>query len=199
MFPAGVAQLVEQLICRQQVASSSLVASSNNFKVVILLADHNEIYSMLREAKPSEALSAILNFFDDEQVVYHANNEEASRQDLLSTDRTHQLELNDMSDEELLEWSKTYRNELRERRTIKDDIIAKEPLVLFLESDQWQGIRNGFRRVLGDLRRAEQRMLTRVYHFRVLNESDLCVQPKPTDESLDPEDDPEDIWPDIPV
>lgn len=199
MFPAGVAQLVEQLICRQQVASSSLVASSNNFKVVILLADHNEIYSMLREAKPSEALSAILNFFDDEQVVYHANNEEASRQDLLSTDRTHQLELNDMSDEELLEWSKTYRNELRERRTIKDDIIAKEPLVLFLESDQWQGIRNGFRRVLGDLRRAEQRMQTRVYHFRVLNESDLCVQPKPTDESLDPEDDPEDIWPDIPV
>lgn len=199
MFPSGVAQLVEQLICRQQVASSSLVASSNNFKVVILLADHNEIYSMLREAKPSEALSAILNFFDDEQVVYHANNEEASRQDLLSTDRTHQLELNDMSDEELLEWSKTYRNELRERRTIKDDIIAKEPLVLFLESDQWQGIRNGFRRVLGDLRRAEQRMQTRVYHFRVLNESDLCVQPKPTDESLDPEDDPEDIWPDIPV
>ena len=199
MFPAGVAQLVEQLICRQQVASSSLVASSNNFKVVILLADHNEIYSMLREAKPSEALSAILNFFDDEQVVYHANNEEASRQDLLSTDRTHQLELNDMSDEELLEWSKTYRNELRERRTIKDDIIAKEPLVLFLESDQWQGIRNGFRRVLGDLRRAEQRMQTRVYHFRVLNESDLCVQPKPTDESLDTEDDPEDIWPDIPV
>jgi len=163
------------------------------------LADHNEIYSMLREAKPSEALSAILNFFDDEQVVYHANNEEASRQDLLSTDRTHQLELNDMSDEELLEWSKTYRNELRERRTIKDDIIAKEPLVLFLESDQWQGIRNGFRRVLGDLRRAEQRMQTRVYHFRVLNESDLCVQPKPTDESLDPKDDPEDIWPDIPV
>lgn len=195
MFPAGVAQLVEQLICRQQVASSSLAASSNNFKVVILLADHNEIYSMLREAKPSEALSAILNFFDDEQVVYHANNEEASRQDLLSTDRTHQLELNDMSDEELLEWSKTYRNELRERRTIKDDIIAKEPLVLFLESDQWQGIRNGFRRVLGDLRRAEQRMQTRVYHFRVLNESDLCVQPKPTDESLDPED----VWPDIPV
>ena len=195
MFPAGVAQLVEQLICRQQVASSSLAAGSNNFKVVILLADHNEIYSMLREAKPSEALSAILNFFDDEQVVYHANNEEASRQDLLSTDRTHQLELNDMSDEELLEWSKTYRNELRERRTIKDDIIAKEPLILFLESDQWQGMRNGFRRVLGDLRRAEQRMQTRVYHFRVLNESDLYVQPKPSDESLDSED----VWPDIPV
>ena len=198
MFPAGVAQLVEQLICRQQVASSILVASSNNFKVVILLADHNEIYSMLREAKPSEALSAILNFFDDEQVVYHANNEEASRQDLLSTDRTHQLELNDMSDEELLEWSKTYRNELRERRTIKDDIIAKEPLVLFLESDQWQGMRNGFRRVLGDLRRAEQRMQTRVYHFRVLNESDLYVQPKPSDESLNPEE-ADDVWPDIPV
>ena len=198
MFPAGVAQLVEQLICRQQVASSSLAASSNNFKVVILLADHNEIYSMLREAKPSEALSAILNFFDDEQVVYHANNEEASRQDLLSTDRTHQLELNDMSDEELLEWSKTYRNELRERRTIKDDIIAKEPLVLFLESDQWQGIRNGFRRVLGDLRRTEQRMQTRVYHFRVLNESDLYVQPKPSDEPLDPEE-ADDVWPDIPV
>lgn len=199
MFPAGVAQLVEQLICKQQVASLSLAASSNNFKVVILLADHNEIYSMLREAKPSEALSAILNFFDDEQVVYHANNEEASRQDLLSTDRTHQLELNDMSDEELLEWSKTYRNELRERRTIKDDIIAKEPLVLFLESDQWQGIRNGFRRVLGDLRRNEQRMQTRVYHFRVLNESDLYVQQIETNEPLDTEGEPEDIWPDIPV
>ena len=147
-----------------------------------------DVYEVLRNAEFSEAISAILNYLDDTKSAFYANYDEVNRQDLLSTDRSHQLELKDMTDEELLLWARRHRDELKERREVKDAVMKATPLVEFIESDSWESASKDLRKVLGQLRTVEQKMQTRMYHYRVLDDGDVYIKPKPMDETIDGDD-----------
>ena len=143
-----------------------------------------DIYEVLRKAEISESVSAILNYLEDMKSTFYANYEEVNRQDQLSTDRSHQLELKDMSDDELIEWAHKHRQELIERREIKDAVTKATPLVEFVEGDAWVTASKELKRTLGALRSIEQKMQTRVYHYRVLDDGDVYI-PTKIDNTLD--------------
>ena len=143
------------------------------------LATESEIYECLRNSDLSKSIGAILNFMEDTKSAFYANYDEVNRQDKLSTDRSHQLELKDMTDEEILDWAHAHRDELRERRGVKDSVAKATPLVDFIEGDSWSAAAKDLRIVLGQLRSVEQSMSNRLYRYKVLNESDLVVYNKP--------------------
>ena len=61
----------------------------------------------------------------------------------------------------------------RARRECKDTVEVLEPLVQFLESDKGKNLYNLVRETLGKTRKVEERMETRVYIPRVLEEESI--------------------------
>lgn len=61
----------------------------------------------------------------------------------------------------------------RIRRECKDTVEVLEPLVQFLESDKGKTLYNLVRETLGKTRKVEERMETRVYIPRVLEEESI--------------------------
>ena len=61
----------------------------------------------------------------------------------------------------------------RTRRECKDTVEVLEPLVQFLESDKGKNLYNLVRETLGKTRKVEERMETRVYIPRVLEEESI--------------------------
>ena len=99
------------------------------------------------------------------QSDYAWNSDEVNRLNKQTQDYLHKLELEDLDYSERAKVATALRNCRRLRRMSKDTVEVLEPFINFLNTDR--GLTN---EVLGQTRKVEERMKTRTYRYRVLEE-----------------------------
>lgn len=126
-----------------------------------------------KQAPPqfSETISGFCKLMDDAQKDYAWNYDEVNRMDRLTQDYLHKLELEDLDYGERAKVATQLACCRKSRRECKDTVEILEPLVQFLDSEKGRNLMNLVREVLGKTRRVEERMETRVYVPRILDES----------------------------
>lgn len=118
--------------------------------------------------KFSQSISDICKMFDDAKKDYDWSGQQVVEMDRLTQDYLHKLELEDLSYGERAKVATALRNCRKLRREHKDTTEILEPLVSFLETDKGKNLNNLLKECLGKTRKAEDKMQTRVYHPRVL-------------------------------
>ena len=101
----------------------------------------------------SESISSFCELMENAQRDYAWNYDEVNRMDRLTQDYLHKLELDGL--------------DYKERAKVATQL---EPLVQFLESDKGKNLLNLVREALGKTRKVEERMETRTYIPRVLEQ-----------------------------
>lgn len=126
-----------------------------------------------KQSKPkfSPIISAFCQMMEGVSKDYAWNFEEVNRMDKLTQDYLHKLELGNLNYKERAKVATQLAQCRRVRRECKDTVEVLEPLVRFLESDKGKNLYNLVRETLGQTRKVEERMETRVYVPRVLEES----------------------------
>ena len=120
--------------------------------------------------KPSEYISEFLNFVSDAQVKYRIYSEEVEKQEKLTQDYLHSLELDDLKCVERSKVATKLAINRKDRRYYKDRVEEFEPIVKFFEDPQHKKMLNLMTKVLGDVRKAESYHKDRKYMPRVLKE-----------------------------
>ena len=90
--------------------------------------------------------------------------------DRLTQDFLHKLELDGLDYKERAKVATQLAKCRQARRECKDTVEILEPLVQFLESDKGKNLLNLVREALGKTRKVEERMETRTYIPRVLEQ-----------------------------
>lgn len=104
------------------------------------------------------------------QSDYAWNAEEVNRLDKETQDYLHKLELEDLDYSERAKVATALRNCRRYRRMSKDTVEVLEPFINFLNTDRGRNLINLTNEVLGQTRKIEERMKTRTYRYKVLEE-----------------------------
>lgn len=104
------------------------------------------------------------------QSDYSWNSDEVNRLDRQTQDYLHRLELEDLDYSERAKIATALRNCRRLRRMSKDTVEVLEPFINFLNTDRGRNLINLTNEVLGQTRKVEERMKTRTYRYRVLEE-----------------------------
>lgn len=120
----------------------------------------------------SHSISAFCKLMEDAKSDYAWNFSEVNRMDRLTQDYLHKLELEDLDYQERAKIATQLRRCRQARRACKDTIEVLEPLVQFLESDKGKNLLNLVREALGKTRKVEERMETRTYIPRVLEQEE---------------------------
>lgn len=120
----------------------------------------------------SQTVSDFLQMMDGAVKDYNWNYEEVNRMDKLTQDYLHKLELENLGYKERAKVATQLALCRKARRECKDTVEVLESLVGFLESDKGRNLTNLMREVLGQTRKAEERMKTRTYRPRVLDGSE---------------------------
>lgn len=123
--------------------------------------------------KFSAVISDFVKMMEDASRDYAWNYEEVNRMDKLTQDYLHKLELGNLGYKERARVATQLAQCRRARRECKDTVEVLEPLVQFLESDKGKNLYNLVREALGKTRKVEERMETRVYIPRVLEEESI--------------------------
>lgn len=118
----------------------------------------------------SESISGFCRLMEDAQKDYAWNYNEVNRMDKLTQDYLHKLELGDLDYKERAKIATQLTRCRQARRACKDTVEVLEPLVQFLESDKGKNLLNLVREALGKTRKVEERMETRTYIPRVLEQ-----------------------------
>lgn len=128
-----------------------------------------------RRNKPkfSATIGEFIKMMEDASKDYVWNYEEVNRMDKLTQDYLHKLELGNLDYKERAKVATQLAQCRRSRRECKDTVEVLEPLVQFLESDKGKNLYNLVRETLGKTRKVEERMETRVYVPRVLEEESI--------------------------
>lgn len=126
-----------------------------------------------QEPQFSECISAFCRMMEDAKRDYIWNYDQVNRMDKLTQDYLHKLELDNLDYKERAKIAMQLAKCRQERREHKDTAEILEPLVQFLESDKGKNLLNLVREVLGKTRKVEERMETRTYIPRVL-EQEKC-------------------------
>ena len=92
--------------------------------------------------------------------------------DKLTQDYLHLLELGGLDYRERAKIATQIAKCRQSRRMCKDATEVLEPFVQFIESDRGKNLLNLVREVLGKTRRVEERMETRTYIPRILEQED---------------------------
>lgn len=121
--------------------------------------------------KFSSSISEFVQMMENASKDYAWNYDEVNRMDKLTQDYLHKLELGELDYKERAKVATQLAQCRRSRRECKDTVEVLEPLVQFLESDKGKTLYNLVREALGKTRKVEERMETRVYVPRVLEES----------------------------
>lgn len=124
-----------------------------------------------RVPKFSSVISDFVKMMEDASKDYAWNYEEVGRMDRLTQDYLHKLELGGLDYKERAKVATQLAHCRQVRRECKDTVEVLWPLVEFLESDRGKNLYNLLREALGKTRKVEERMETRVYTPRVLEES----------------------------
>lgn len=119
------------------------------------------------QEKLSVELAYIIAFFQDVTATYESCVETQSLCDKKTTDFNHVLELEDLSDSELMQIAIDQRENLRERRRCKDIQLTYKPLIDQLDTKESARFINLLKNTLGQVRKMEKTLETRTYHKRV--------------------------------
>ncbi len=130
---------------------------------------------MAKRSKPkfSSIISDFVKMMEDATKDYAWNFEEVNRMDRLTQDYLHMLELGDLNYKERAKVATKLAQCRKARRECKDTVEVLKPLVEFLESDRGKNLYNLVREALGKTRKVEERMETRAYIPRVLEEESI--------------------------
>lgn len=120
----------------------------------------------------SEYLSEFCNLAEDAKRGFAWHYEEVNRMDKLTQDYLHLLELGGLDYRERAKVATQITKCRQSRRLCKDTTEVLEPFVQFIESDKGKNLLNLVREVLGKTRKIEERMETRTYIPRILEQED---------------------------
>ena len=123
-----------------------------------------------KDKRFSVGISEFCKLVDAAKRDYDWNSEEVNRLDKLTQDYLHQLELDGLDYRGRAKVATNIAECRRTRRTRKDVVEVLEPLVEFLNSDKGKNMVNLLREVLGKTRKVEERMETRTYRRKVLDQ-----------------------------
>lgn len=117
--------------------------------------------------KHSEKLSDIVRYFDSIKSEYESNLQNIAVKDAEHQDFIHSLELDDLKYKERAKIATQIQQSRKDRRISKDIVDVLEPLYSFIESDSGKRSMNQLKNILGNMRKREEKQLTRVYHKRI--------------------------------
>lgn len=122
------------------------------------------------DKKPSEYISEFLNFVAEAQVQYRLCSEEEDKQEKLTQDYLHSLELDDLKCNERSKIATKLAINRKDRRYFKDRVEEFEPIVKFFEDQQNKKMLDKLKEVLGQVRKQENYHKYRTYIPKVLKE-----------------------------
>ena len=120
--------------------------------------------------KASEYIAAFLKFVSEAQVQYRLYLEEVNKQDKLTQDYLHSLELDELKYNERSKIATKLAVNRKDRRYYKRCVEELEPIVKLFEDPQSKKVLNLMTQALGDTRKAESYHKYGKYVPRVLKE-----------------------------
>lgn len=120
--------------------------------------------------KPSEYISEFLNFVVEAQAQYKIYFDEVGRQDKLTQDYLHSLELDNLKYDERSKVATRLMMNRKDRRYYKNRVEELESIVQFMEDVQNKKAIDKLTQVLGQTRKIEERQKDRKYKPRILKE-----------------------------
>lgn len=121
--------------------------------------------------KPSEYIAEFLKFISEAQVQHKLYSEEVEKQNKLTQDYLHSLELDDLKYNERSKIATKLAINRKDRRYYKRCVEELEPIVKLFEDQQNKRTLNLMTKVLGDTRKAEAYHKHGKYKPRVLKEA----------------------------
>ena len=122
-----------------------------------------------KSAPPFSArLSEVCELLESAQKDYVWNKDQVVLMDRLTQDYLHSLELDDLDYGGRAKVATKLAQCRVDRREHKDTVAYLEPIVQFLDSEKGKQLFNLLREALGKTRKAEEKMVGRVYWPRVL-------------------------------
>lgn len=128
---------------------------------------------MINAKNPSEYISEFLDFISGVQTSYNDCHEEMKKQEKLTQDYLHSLELDDLKYEERNRVATKLAMNRKDRRYFKDRVEEYEPIVKFLSEQNNMRVINQLKQVLGEVRRQENYHKDRFYIPKVLKEKEI--------------------------
>ena len=125
----------------------------------------------------SNAISEFLNLMAQAQKDFVWSQEEVHRQDQLTQDYLHMLELGDCSYHKKARIAEAMGECRAERRAHKDNVAILTPLITFLESEKGKMTLSQLQQTLGAVRKAERAIQDRRYVPRVLSQEEYDRTP----------------------
>lgn len=127
---------------------------------------------MIDPKNPSEYITEFLNFLSSVESSYNFCLSEMKRQEQLTQDYLHSLELDDLRYEERNKVATKLAINRKDRRYYKDRVEEYEPIIKFLNEQKNKNVVNQLKQVLGECRRAENYHKDRFYIPKVLKEKE---------------------------
>lgn len=117
---------------------------------------------------PSKRLSDFLKFVSEVESHYNFCTEELKRQDKLTQDYLHSLELDDLKCKERSKVATQLSINRKDRRYYKDRIEELQPIIDFMAKPENKKAIKNLEQVLGNIRKAEKYHESRTYIPKVL-------------------------------
>lgn len=121
--------------------------------------------------KYSEHLSQFLNFLESAKKDYFWYEDELSKQEALTQDYLHQLELEHLNYSERAKIATKLAACRKARREAKDIITILNPIINY--SSVYEKSLNQLKETLGKVRKEEKAIETRSYNFKVLDKEKI--------------------------
>ena len=122
--------------------------------------------------KPSEQLTDFLNFISAAQSHYIFCDEEMKKQEQLTQDYLHSLELDNLNCSERSKLATKLATNRKDRRYYKDRVEELEPIITFFSEPQNKKVLDKLQQVLGQVRKQETYHKDRIYIPRVLRDGE---------------------------
>ena len=120
----------------------------------------------------SENISGFCNMVDKARQDYEWNYNEVNRLDYLTQDYLHKLELDGLCYSERAKVATQLARCRQLRRASKDTVEIFKPLIDFLDTDKGKQLLSLMRETLGKTRKVEEKMKTRTYRNKILEEDE---------------------------
>jgi hypothetical protein len=127
---------------------------------------------MVDPKNPSEYISEFLNFLSSVESSYNFCLTEMKRQEQLTQDYLHSLELDDLRYDERNKVATKLAMNRKDRRYYKDRVEEYEPIIKFLNDQRNKQVIKQLTQVLGEVRKQEQYHNKRFYIPKVLKEKE---------------------------
>ena len=127
---------------------------------------------MIDPKNPSEYITEFLNFLSSVESSYKFCLAEMKKQEQLTQDYLHSLELDNLKYEERNKVATKLATNRKDRRYYKDRVEEYEPIVKFLNEQKNKNVVNQLKQVLGEVRKMENYHKDRFYIPKVLKEKE---------------------------